>query len=202
MTSYVVARPQALSPALKARIAASPASLRTLQRELAAEGVVVSTRTIQRTRKASGASAAPATFPPAPPSPGGAVAALRARPPRPAVEYTTTLEGELAALRSRKATIQAALARFDDNSLALDGRAALSHGRLLVQLDTVTRAIIELTPRPPEEQYAPVEGAALSKLLARAAAAADADEVQALRDQLASQARAIATLRAVIDEGD
>jgi len=200
-----MARPPALNPQLLARVRASHLQPTALLAELEREGVKVSLRTIQRARNART-------------GPAGAVrgrahadmlATLRARQappataPEPALDDAapTSLEAELAALRRRKAKLEVLLEGWAESAV-VSPQAVLSHGRLLGQLAQVTSAIVELTPRPVEDQYAPIEAAALESLLRRAVAAADADETAGLRDQVASLRRTISTLADRLAEGD
>lgn len=197
MSQSRVARPNALNPALLGRVRESTKQPAQLRAELAAEGVEVSLRTIQRAR-------AGATAPKSPGRSPNLTESLRARregtpPPAPRDAPPATLEDELAALRRRKARLETTLDLWAD-SMQHSPQAVLSHGRLLAQLAQVTGDLITLTPRPEADRYVPIEGEALAALLTRSVAAASADETQALRDRVQAQAAAIDALAASLGE--
>lgn len=181
-------RSSVVTPELRAAIARHDGpgvTLDTLRARLEGEGFQISRATLGRHVPRQAISGPPT---------GAAGAVARAAD-------AAVVAGELAPLYAARDEVAAGLAKLAPK-LGRDHRAVRSYARLVEIQTKIARAIVECTPRPPEERYAPVEAAALAALLTRAQGAADADELGALRDRVAAQADAIQRLTfALADAG-
>jgi hypothetical protein len=197
-----VARPLAITPEIAARIDAERApglTVRALHARLAAVGVHVALATLHRHMKR-----------PAVPGPGYAgsdlAAALRRRPKPSAAEAPAppdlAADDDLGRLARRRDEVDQALGAWQPQ-LGANGAAVRAYRALSAELASLTRTLVELRPRPEveAERLEALGGAARDRILARAVAAADADETHALRQLIAEQERAIELLRGALAEG-
>lgn len=182
-------RPSAITPAIVEAVErhrSAAGGLDALHGRLTAEGHALSRSSLARYLRTLGSSRGPST--PAAEPTGTGVGAL-ARAAGAAVE-----SGELGSLHRARDHVTAALEALGPK-LGRDARAVRSYAALTRVAAEVARAIIDVTPRAPEERYAAVEGQALTELLRRARAAAEpGDELAALRDRVAAQAETIVRL--------
>jgi len=135
-----------------------------------------------------------------PPAPPSWPDPERPAPPKPA---DASAEGVAQALETddlaelvRTRDAIAVAAREWERSLGHNASAVLQHQRLSKALTDITARIIELRPAPEvdEERFAALGAEARDALIARARAAATADDVTALRVQVRAQAEAIERL--------
>jgi hypothetical protein len=195
-----MARPTTLTLEQQARIAGSSLPPAVLLAQLRAEGWAGSLRTVQRARsraKAGDAGGAKVR-------PGDLLASLQARgkpaPAPPPAELAP--DDDLGRLARRRDEIDQALGLWQPQ-LGANGAAVRAYRALSAELASLTRTLVELRPRPEveAERLEALGGAARDRILARAVAAADADETHALRERIVEQERAIELLRGALAEG-
>lgn len=178
-----MARPSVVTDAVKAAIArlgGPGVTLAVLRSRLAAEGHAVSVATLSRHLGAR-------------PRLEGATPAAVARHARAALA-----SDDLAELRAAQAEVARARQGWAP-FLGTDPRAVRAYAALAKLQKEITASIVELTPRPEADRYAPIESAALAELLERCEGAARA-EARALA-RLASFERLLADGRLVATEG-
>ena len=88
---------------------------------------------------------------------------------------------DLSELREAQNEVAAARRGWVDQ-LSYSAPGVRAYGKLVALQREISQSIIELTPRPEADRYAPLEGAALTELLERAEAVACTDDD--LRGQL------------------
>ncbi len=179
-------------------LVAAGATKQAMLRALEAAGCPLNYRTL---RKYLGA--APAPTPPAPGSLAASVHASRAARAAEVAEAELAPDDDLGRLARRRDQIDQALDGWQDQ-IAINPTAVRAYRALAAELATLTRALVELRPRPEAEaeRLAALGSAARAEVLERARAAASPDDVSELRRKLADQERALVILRKVLADGD